>query len=349
MKKVLILGAGQMGKDVALDLGPNKYEISVLDSVSAALPYPRIRTFLRQDFRTASFGDYDLVINCLPSCVGYEAVKLVIEQGTNCVDLSFMEEDPFTLDELAKKNNCCYIPDAGLAPGLSNLFVGRELHTSDSGKLHRADIWVGGVSESPFEPYGYAVTWSVEDLLQEYLRPARVVQKNIIVEHDPLSMFKNYPHQIYFNEIEMEWFYADGLRTLLRLKDKIDMMAERTLRWPGHLDDVRELIKNNEFVKEIKKKCSGIDDTVVFSVDLMEEPTSDIHTIKMFIHGDCNRSAMAATTAGTCAIVADTVLREIYTEPGVHPLEDVGANEEAYDFIVMALFDIGVKFKHEFT
>ena len=61
-----------------------------------------------------------------------------------------------------------------MKPGLTTLWVGRLLHLNNN-KLDRVEMAVGGVSASPFNPYGYAVTWSLDDLQEEYIRPARFI------------------------------------------------------------------------------------------------------------------------------------------------------------------------------
>ena len=48
-------------------------------------------------------------------------------------------------------------------------------------------------------------------------------------------------------------------------------------------------------------------------------------------------SAMAKTTGYTCAITADMLASGLYKKPGVHPLENVGADQEAFDFIIKEL------------
>ena len=64
---------------------------------------------------------YDLAINCLPGFMGFQMLETLIELQMSCVDISFMPEDCLTLN---KEMNCTIIPDAGVAPGLSNLIVG---------------------------------------------------------------------------------------------------------------------------------------------------------------------------------------------------------------------------------
>ncbi|MFZ6014045.1 MAG: saccharopine dehydrogenase NADP-binding domain-containing protein, partial [Bacteroidota bacterium] len=52
---------------------------------------------------SAALQPFDLVIGAVPGFMGLQTVGTVIEAGQNMVDISFFPEDPFQLDELAKK------------------------------------------------------------------------------------------------------------------------------------------------------------------------------------------------------------------------------------------------------
>jgi len=345
-KYILVLGNGQMGEYVADCLG---YD-NLVDIVDKEVRDCEIknRKYINGDFSKLDeidFTFYDLIVSCVPAKFGFSVLKKCAQEGKNCVDLSFCKEDVFQLDELAKKNNCCIIPDAGLAPGLTNLFVGRELYKKK--KLDNVEIYVGGVSQSPFEKYGYKITWSVEDLLEEYLRPARAIILNKIESFNPFATIIN----VDINGIKMESFLADGCRTLLRLKDRIRFLSERTLRWTGHMCQVGRLIDNNNFVEEIKKNCINGDDTVVFQIRFEEQwiPIKDITMIYQNYSGCDSNSAMRITTAGTCQFVSEMVLNDIFNEPGIHPLEHIGQNPIAFQFLIDKLKETGVYFETNST
>lgn len=340
-KKVLIFGNGQMGREVCRHLiRLSDCKITVVDPLILSRHRQHNVQYTPAHFEDVDPTPFDLVVGCVPASLGYAAAEHALAHGIDCVDLSFMPEDPFLLEPLAKNKGACLIPDAGLAPGLSNLFVGRAL-AQNKGSLYSAYISVGGVSQSPFMPYGYKVTWSVEDLEQEYIRPARHVRKHFIREDSPFS------HRGYtwINGIQMESFVADGLRTLLRLKDRIAYMEENTLRWPGHMDAVEPLIENGTFVQKIKDKCDSGGDTVIFRVQTQKDLCGDQEEVTLIVQGHgLGSSAMAQTTAWTCATVADVVLSGLWQTKGVCPLEDLGANPIVFQAILDSLKGRGVHF-----
>ena len=177
----------------------------------------------------------DLLMSAVPSREGYKIATLASEVCVDLVDVSFISEDPYTLNRAFIDCDKIYIPDAGYAPGYSNIVAG-YLNKKFNG-LKILEIYVGGIPTENIPPLGYFVTWSAEDLLEEYTRPARIVINNKIVYVDPLDKI---------GEVSIpglgsfQWFYSDGLRTMLR-NISAEIMFEATLRWHGHLDKIRVL------------------------------------------------------------------------------------------------------------
>jgi len=72
-------------------------------------------------------------------------------------------------------------------------------------------------------------------VIEEYIRPARMVENGAVVTKPALSE----PEFLEFDGIgTLEAFNTDGLRSLLQTMD-IPNMAEKTMRYPGH----RELMQ----------------------------------------------------------------------------------------------------------
>jgi len=117
MQKVVVLGAGRVGAAMAIDLD-KKFEVVSADYNQGALnqlnEYKNIKTFKTDLFIPENINkvisDCDLVVSAVPGFMGYETLKAIIKAKKNVVDIAFFPEDPFDLDELAKKKwcNCCY-------------------------------------------------------------------------------------------------------------------------------------------------------------------------------------------------------------------------------------------------
>src|SRR5580658_5289974 len=77
----------------------------------------------------------------------------VIEAGRPYCDISFMPEDAWELDGLAKQHGVCAVIDCGVAPGVSNLLVGHGAAQLDT--CERAEILVGGLPVVRTWPFEY--------------------------------------------------------------------------------------------------------------------------------------------------------------------------------------------------
>ncbi|NCF39285.1 MAG: saccharopine dehydrogenase, partial [Planctomycetia bacterium] len=175
----------------------------------------------------------DLVVGALPSGLGMNALETVIDVGRHYVDISFMSEDNLHLAERAKKKRISVVVDIGVAPGMSNMLCGYGARKLD--RCDRLEILVGGLPRHRHWPWEYKASWSPGDVLEEYVRPVRVVEKGEIVWKEALAE----PELVDFEGVgTLETFLTDGLRSLADTLDVPDMV-EKTMRFPGHIELMR--------------------------------------------------------------------------------------------------------------
>src|SRR5437660_12556228 len=256
MARIIILGGGRQGRIIANDL-TGDHDVTVTDVATVNLPGVRSiqRDLSRPLELVGTLHEYDVVVGALPGRLGFAAAQAAVKAKRHYVDLSYYIEDAAQLHGAAQAAGVAIVPDCGLAPGLSNLIAGRALATRRPKEIN---IQVGGFAADPKKPYGYVITWSPEDLLDESLRPARIIRDGKVVEVPALSGLEivNIP-----GVGDVEAFFTDGLRTLLSeaLSEaappvgvpRIRNMTEKTLRWPGHVAAVKPLIANRTLVKEL--------------------------------------------------------------------------------------------------
>lgn len=345
--KIVVLGGGQQGRVIAGDLARSLPDarVDVADVREPRLPALENLTWLEADCSepTAAarlMSGYDLAVGALPSRFGFATMKAAIDAKRPLVDVSFSVENPLELDAAARAAGVPIVPDCGLAPGLSHLACG---HAAAQGPVEELIIYVGGVAQDPGRPYGYVVTWSLEDLLEEYLRPARLVRGGEVVT---LPVFSE-PERIQVAGAgEMEAFLSDGLRTALDTFPGVPVMEERTLRWPGHAEAVRPLVESGRFLAEFRAKCT-VDEPRDLVAMLVRVRWKDGRRERLTLvdrwDDAAKQTAMSRTTALTTAVAAQLVARGGAREPGVHPLEHVGREAAGYRFIVDQLAARGVR------
>ena len=365
MKKIVVLGAGLVGGVMALDLSTKHDVTSVdiseknLDKVSSK----KIKKVCLDVSDTKSLqnliNDFDLVIGAVPGFMGYKMMKDVIEAKKDIVDISFYPEDPFGLDEIAKKNNVVAVMDCGVAPGMGNIIFG---HHDISMKITDYECLVGGLPVKREWPYEYQAVFSPIDVIEEYIRPARYVQHQQIIVKEALSDTE----LIEFEEIgTLESWNSDGLRSLIKTMAHVPNMIEKTLRYPGCVEYLKVLRSTGFFsYEEVEingNKIRPIDLTskLLFPKWEMKKGDEDFTVMRIIIEGTENEKkvkyqynlldrfqdntiSMARTTGFTCTAVANLVLEKKYQQVGISPPEYLGSH---FKYIRNYLSDRNVIYK----
>ncbi len=353
MKRVIVLGAGMVGRAIALDLA-QRYDVTAADINKQALARlgANVSTVTadlsRADKLRKLVSDYDLVVGAVPGFLGFQTLKTAIECGKNIVDISFFAEDPFALDESAKRQDVTAVIDCGVAPGMCNIFLG--YHNARM-KVESYECLVGGLPQKRSWPYQYKAPFSPIDVIEEYTRPARYMENGRLVTREALSD----PEYIEFEEIgTLEAFNTDGLRSLLRTM-RIPHMREKTLRYPGHIEYMRVLRETGFFSKEpldingTKISPLAVTTRLLFPQWKLapEEPEFTIMRVtirgteegkrKEYVYDLLDRfdqatktSSMARTTGYACTAVAKLILDGTFTQKGIIPPEYIGADERFY-------------------
>jgi len=368
--KTIVLGAGRVGSAIARDLSlDHQFRVHVADRDEQQLKKLETEHGIRGeriDFSLPStvaraIADADLVINAAPGFLGYQTLRTVLDCGKNVVDIAFFPEDPFTLDSLAKRRGVRAIVDCGVAPGLSNLLVGRAYHRLD--RAQRIAVYVGGLPVDRVPPFEYRAPFSPIDVIEEYTRPARVVEDARIVIRPALS--EREPIEVP-GIGTLEAFVTDGLRTLLHTVDA-PQRVEKTLRYPGHAEKVELLREIGLFSPD----PIDLDGTAVRPIDLttallfplwqMKPADEDFTFLRVVVDGESageqvrityelldrfdprtNISSMARTTGYTATMVARLLAHGGVRETGIIPPEHIGRSAERTDFILAGLQQRGI-------
>jgi lysine 6-dehydrogenase len=371
--RAIVLGCGLVGGLIAKDLAKDKdFQVTVADINEKKLDEFTKETGIRGikvDLSSSEairkiIADKDIVIGAVPGFLGFNMLQSVIEAGKNIVDISFMAEDTLSLDELAKKNRVTAVVDMGVAPGMSHMIVGYVDSLMD--ETESATILVGGLPVIREWPYEYKIAWSPKDVIEEYIRPARLIECGKIIEKPALSDLElvNLP-QIG----TLEAFNTDGLRSLL-YTIKIPSMKEKTLRYPGHVEKMRVLRETGFFsdtpIEVGGARVSPIDFTskLLFSKWELKKDEEEFTAMRIIIQGkkegkrlnytydlldyyDKNEQAtsMSRVTGFPCAIMASLVAQGEFKCPGVCPPEYIGREHKVYQKVMKELEKRNVFYK----
>lgn len=366
-KKIVVLGAGLVGKAIALDLAKH-FDVTSADISEEALKAldasgVSTRKADITDTRSlqAMIEPFDLVVGAVPGFLGLQTARTVIEAGKNMVDISFFPEDAFQLDDLAKKKNVTIITDCGVAPGMGNIILG---YHNKRMKVSSYECLVGGLPVVREWPYEYKAVFSPIDVIEEYIRPARYVQNGAVVVKEALSD----PELIHFDGVgTLESWNSDGLRSLIRTMPGIPDMIEKTLRYPGCIEYLRVLRESGFFsydeidVKGVKIRPVDVTARLLFPKWKLKPGEEEFTVMRIRIKGQengkeksyeynlldrtdrqTNTLSMARTTGYTCTAAVHLVLDGKFSRKGICPPEFLGEEEPHFNFILQHLKDRNV-------
>jgi lysine 6-dehydrogenase len=365
---IAVLGAGMVGRAIALDLA-KEYAVTSFDLNAINLDELKSRNYSIHTVAAnlSQFDEYknwltpfDVVVTAVPGFMGYKTLEAVINAGKNVVDISFFPEDVLQLDQLAKEKEVTVITDCGVAPGMSNFIIGRY---NEIMKVKAFECYVGGLPKERKPPFQYKAPFSPVDVIQEYIRPARLVENGSIVTKPALSQRE----LMRFDEVgELEAFNTDGLRSLIYTMNHIPDMKEKTLRYPGHIDLIIAL-QQAGFFDTTPLRINDTDVTPLeFTSKLLVNEwklgaeEEEFTVMKVIVEGDdrtveynlldrydreTKTSSMARTTGYTCTAAVNLITRNLFNEKGVFPPELIGKDKKCFDFVMEYLKDRNVIWK----
>ena len=383
--KIIVLGAGLVGGPMALDLSQDTgFNVSLADISEMNLIHTERRwrdlvtqvghsgtpiSMIRQDLSdpaevTRLVSGFDMVINAVPGFMGFRTLKAIIGAGKNVVDIAFFIEDPFELDDLARRNNVTAITDMGVAPGMCNVLIGYADHLLDV--TENVLYMVGGLPAVRKWPYEYKAVFSPVDVIEEYVRPARYIENGNLVVKPALSD----PELINFPGIgTLEAFNTDGLRSLAQTV-KCPNMKEKTLRYPGHIEKMRVLRETGFFsqeeieVKGVRIRPMDITAKLLFPKWKLEEGESDITVMRVSVEGKRAGKqvtytwdlfdtydpvtavhSMARTTGYAATVAARMVAAGLYDQKGISVPEFIGRKTECVEYMLQGLRERGIIYK----
>ena len=265
--RVAVLGAGQIGRAVYKILTELVFnsennpkavyaniDAFVIDASQDSISNLLYGTHIVEDLGSASVEDLAKilrdqkathVINALPFSLNEKAASAAV--AANCSYIDFTEDDVMAdkVQKLfnGKELNCAV--KCGLAPGFIN-YIGYklvdEIDTPDTlmisvGALPR------NVSYDVNHPeHSYNLSWSVDGLVNEYIRPCRIRRNGELMEVPALGNLT----KVVLDGIEYEAAYTSGgVGNLARDLSHVLNVSYMTLRYPGHYRYVRRIVQDS--------------------------------------------------------------------------------------------------------
>ncbi|MEY9980259.1 saccharopine dehydrogenase family protein [Lysinibacillus sp. RC79] len=359
--KVVVLGAGLMGKEVARDLIKNSkvervflgdIDVTIAQNFVDSLNTDKIEVVElhaeSDDSLMEVISKGNVVVNALFYSFNERVARAAIAAGVHSVDLGGhiggVTEKILDLDEEAKAKGVTIIPDLGVAPGMVNILAGYGASKLD--EVESIKLFVGGIPTEPKPPLHYTRVFSLDGVFDHYTEPSKMIQKGKLQEVPSLSGVE----PIYFKDFGvLEAFYTSGgISTLYKTFPNVQTLEYKTIRYKGHAEKFKLLadlgfldasnkveLENQEVpvrpvVREALKKKLELGtkpDAVLLRVIVAGEKAQQqvTYEFEMVVRKDMtiNETAMARATANTISVVAQMIGENKITERGVFAPESI--------------------------
>ncbi|MBI3677322.1 MAG: saccharopine dehydrogenase family protein [Proteobacteria bacterium] len=322
MKKVMLVGGGKIGVAITEFLsGSGDYRVTVADRDRASLermPHKSSVELRQVDISDAhefshEIEGHDVVLSATPYHLTNTVADAAKRAGAHYLDLTEDVESTRHIKKLAEGAKTAFIPQCGLAPGFISI-VANDL-TLKFEKLRDVNMRVGALPVFPHNALKYNLTWSTDGLINEYCNPCESIRDGHRGEVPALEELEEFA----LDGTEYEAFNTSGgLGTLCdTLEGKVDNLNYKTVRYPGHRDIVKMLVRDlrlgmrRDVLKDVLETAIPItyQDVVLIFVTVSGwregRLTQESYAKKIYAQtvGDRLMSAIQVTTAcGICAM-----------------------------------------------
>ena len=253
--KFLVIGAGMQARAVAYDLVRQNdveevriadIETNRLQNLKQALRSPKVRAFEADagDRRrmTELMKPCDVAVSCVPYFFNLGLARAAVATRTHFCDLGGNNDvvrAELGLSAQARKAGVTVVPDCGLAPGMVSI-----LAADGYSRLDRTDsirIRVGGLPRHPKPPLNYALVFSANGLINEYVEPCLVLRDGKLAWREPLADVEELTFPKPFGKLEA--FNTSGGSSTLpyTFRGRVKSLDYKTIRYPGHCTKFRLL------------------------------------------------------------------------------------------------------------
>lgn len=364
--KVVVLGAGLMGKEAVRDLVKSdevtKVYLADLNLRAAEDFAEQLMNDKLDLLQLDATNDLqlqevmalgDVVINALFYTFNEKVARIAVEIGVHSIDLGGhiggATDAVLELADKAAAKGVTIIPDLGVAPGMINILTGYG-----AGKLDKVDsikLYVGGIPVKPEPPLNYNVVFSLEGVFDHYTDPSHVIRNGKLLEIPSLSEVEPIEFDGYD---ELEAFHTSGgTSTLTKTFPGVQTLEYKTIRYKGHAEKFQLLVDlgllSRDNVVSVGGQPVKVRDVMreQLSPQLRLGDKSDAVLLRVIVSGEAhgmpatyeynlvtekdlsvNETAMARATANTISIVAQMIGNGTITKRGVHPPENIVPGEQ---------------------
>jgi saccharopine dehydrogenase-like NADP-dependent oxidoreductase len=257
-KKVVVFGAGKIGRLVCIYLGQtNDYEITLVDENRSYLDnVKKLKASQHTKYVVANFTDIkelqiilkdkDYALSCAPFYCNEKIAQVCRKLEVHYLDLTEDVKTTKIIKKLSHNAKSAFIPQCGLAPGFITIATHHLVKKFD--EVEDVKMRVGALPLFPHNRLKYNLTWNTEGLINEYCNDCEAVVNG------KFEIVKALEGEERF-DIEGEEYEAfntsGGLGTLAETLHKdVKHMNYKSIRYPGHRDIIYTLLHDLKFIDD---------------------------------------------------------------------------------------------------
>ncbi|HEY7903478.1 MAG TPA: saccharopine dehydrogenase C-terminal domain-containing protein [Casimicrobiaceae bacterium] len=320
--RLALLGAGKIG-DAIVNLlgGSGDYALTIVDRDAT-----RLAQMARANVAAVSIDcsdaaalarvlpGHDVVLSASPYYLTPAIAGATKAAGAHYFDLTEDVSSTQAVKALAKDAQSAMVPQCGLAPGFVSIVANDLAKAFDA--LRDVQMRVGALPIYPTNALKYNLTWSTDGLINEYCNPCEAIIDGELKETLALEEIEAFS----LDGIAYEAFNTSGgLGTLCdSLKGRVENLNYKTVRYPGHRDIVKTLIRDlrlgqrRDILKDVLETAipMTLQDVVLIFVTVsgmksgrLTQQTYAKKIYSQVVNGQHLSAIQITTAAGICAMV----------------------------------------------
>ena len=366
INKIHWLGVGLSSPPGILYLNEQRYNLLVWNrSVDKAQSLLKNKIYVNQlDISSLSkkLDRNDLIVSMLPASMHMEIAELAIKYKCHLVTSSYHDPQYEKLEQKFIDNDCLFICECGLDPGIDHLLAHKLIQEFEKGNYQDIkSIWFesmcGGFPEIP-NNFKYKFSWSPQGVLKALNTPANHTE-NFSEERSEKPYkkinfieFNNEKFETYPNRNSIPYINEYNLGKYSNILEHFERGTIRLEGWSKAWNEIFKNIEDKIDLENLSKKLweenqydNLENDRVLLYVKIRSKNSNNNEIFNKTLYLDESRpivnSAMSQCVSYTVAFTIECIMN-LKNKKGIHRIFH---DEKNVDYILNKLNECGIKIR----
>ena len=366
INKIHWLGVGLSSPPGILYLNEQRYDLLVWNrSVEKAQSLLNNKIYVNQlDISSLSkkLDRNDLIVSMLPASMHMEIAELAIKHKCHLVTSSYHDPQYEKLEQKFIDNDCLFICECGLDPGIDHLLAHKLIQEFEKGNYQDIkSIWFesmcGGFPETP-NYFKYKFSWSPLGVLKALNTPANHIE-NFSEERSEKPYkkinfieFNNEKFETYPNRNSIPYINEYNLGKYSNILEHFERGTIRLEGWSKAWNEIFKNIEDKIDLENLSKKLweenqydNLENDRVLLYVKIRSKNSNNNEIFNKTLYLDESRpivnSAMSQCVSYTVAFTIECIMN-LKNKKGIHRIFH---DEKNVDYILNKLNECGIKIR----